>query len=63
MSVKKTLNVIEKKIQLGTENDPRQYFDDALILGFYVYENKNSLADTIIVAWPIEEKEKLSSQS
>ncbi len=45
----------EKKIQLGTENDPRQYFDDALILGFYVYENKNSLADTIIVAWPIEE--------
>ena len=53
----------EKKIQLGTENDPRQYFDDALILGFYVYENKNSLADTIIVAWPIEEKEKLSSQS
>ena len=46
----------EKKIQLGTENDPRQYFDDALILGFYVYENKNSLADTIIVAWPIEER-------
>lgn len=46
----------EKKIQLGTENDPRQYFDDALILGFYVYENKNSLADTIIVAWPIEEE-------
>lgn len=45
----------EKKIQLGTENDPRQYFDDALILGFYVYESKNSLADTIIVAWPIEE--------
>ena len=45
----------EKKIQLGTENDPRQYFDDALILGFYVYENKNSLADAIIVAWPIEE--------
>lgn len=45
----------EKKIQLGTENDPRQYFEDALILGFYVYENKNSLADTIIVAWPIEE--------
>lgn len=45
----------EKKIQLGTENDPRQYFDDALILGFYVYENKNSLADTIVVAWPIEE--------
>lgn len=45
----------EKKIQLGTENDPRQYFDDALILGFYVYEDKNSLADTIVVAWPIEE--------
>lgn len=45
----------EKKIQLGTENDPRQHFDDALILGFYVYENKNSLDDTVIVAWPIEE--------
>lgn len=45
----------EKKIQLGTENDPRQYVDDALILGFYVYENKSSLDDTIVVAWPIEE--------
>ncbi|MFV0382266.1 MAG: AAA family ATPase [Breznakia sp.] len=45
----------EKKIQLGTENDPRQYVDDALILGFYVYENKNSLDDTVVVAWPIEE--------
>lgn len=45
----------EKKIQLGTDNDPRQYFDDALILGFYVYENKDSLNDTVIVAWPIEE--------
>ena len=45
----------EKKIQLGTDNDPRQYFDNALILGFYVYENKNSLEDVIVVAWPIEE--------
>ena len=39
----------EKKIQLGTENDPRTHMDDALILGFYVYENKDSLSDTIIV--------------
>lgn len=46
----------EKKIQLGTENDPRTHMDDALILGFYVYENKDSLSDTIIVAWPIEEE-------
>lgn len=46
----------EKKIQLGTENDPRTYMDEALILGFYVYENKDSLSDTIIVAWPIEEE-------
>lgn len=44
----------EKKIQLGTENDPRQYYDDALILGFYVYENKDSLSDTVVVAWPVE---------
>lgn len=44
----------EKKIQLGTENDPREYYDDALILGFYVYENKNSLSDMIVVAWPVE---------
>lgn len=46
----------EKKIQLGTENDPRTHMDDALILGFYVYENKDSVSDTIIVAWPIEEE-------
>ena len=45
----------KKKIQLGTDNDPRQYFDNALILGFYIYENKNSLEDVIVVAWPIEE--------
>lgn len=45
----------EKKIQLGTENDPRDYFEDALILGFYVFENKGLLSETIIVAWPIEE--------
>lgn len=46
----------EKKIQLGTENDPREYKDDALILGFYVYENKDSLSDTVVVAWPIEDE-------
>lgn len=45
----------EKKIQLGTDNDPRQYPDDGVILGFYVYENKQELADTVVVAWPIEE--------
>lgn len=45
----------EKKIQLGTENDPRQNLSNALILGFYVYENKQALNDTVIVAWPIEE--------
>ena len=44
----------EKKIQLGTENDPRQYPDDAIILGFYVYENKEDLSDVVVVAWPIE---------
>lgn len=44
----------EKKIQLGTENDPRTNIDDGIILGFYVYENKNSLENAVIVAWPIE---------
>lgn len=47
----------EKKIQLGTENDPRNNMYDAILLGFYVYEHKESLSDTIVVAWPIE-KEK-----
>lgn len=45
----------EKKIQLGKDNDPRQYINDGIILGFYVYENKSELSETIIVAWPIEE--------
>lgn len=45
----------EKKIQLGTENDPRNHIDDGIILGFYVYENKSEIDDVIIVAWPIEE--------
>ena len=44
----------EKKIQLGTENDPREHMEDAIILGFYVYEHKESLSDTVVVAWPIE---------
>ncbi len=47
----------EKKIQLGTENDPRMHMEDAVILGFYVYEDKTLLSDAVIVAWPIE-KEK-----
>lgn len=45
----------EKKIQLGTDNDPREYLEDAVILGFYVYEDKTDLSDTVIVGWPIEE--------
>ena len=45
----------EKKIQLGTDNDPRTHMDDGIILGFYIYEDKSSLSDTIIVAWPIEQ--------
>ena len=44
----------EKKIQLGTENDPREYYDNALILGFYVYDRKESLSDIVVVAWPVE---------
>jgi len=45
----------EKKIQLGINNDPRTHIEDGLIIGFYVYENKNSLDDAVIVAWPIEQ--------
>lgn len=46
----------EKKIQLGTENDPREHFDNAIILGFYVYESIHNLDDVIVVAWPIEQE-------
>ena len=46
----------EKKIQLGTENDPRQYMENAIILGFYDIEKKDIISDTVITAWPIEEK-------
>lgn len=51
----------EKKIQLGTENDPRTHMESALILGFYVYERKESLSDTIVVAWPVEEEKNYSA--
>lgn len=47
----------EKKIQLGSNNDPRDFFDNALILGFYVFDYKESLNESVIVAWPVE-KEK-----
>lgn len=45
----------EKKIQLGTENDPRQHMDDGIILGFYVSNKSVDLKDVVVVAWPIEE--------
>lgn len=44
----------EKKIQLGTGNDPRTNMEDGIILGFYVFENKISLENAVIVTWPIE---------
>lgn len=44
----------EKKIQLGSDNDPRIYKENSLILGFYVYEHRHDLKD-VVVAWPIEE--------
>lgn len=46
----------EKKIQLGTDNDPRDYMDSAIIMGFYISEQKDSysLEDIIISTWPIE---------
>ena len=45
----------EKKIQLGTDNDPREHKDDGIIIGFYVYEKPNDLSDAVIVTWPIED--------
>lgn len=45
----------EKKIQLGSDNDPRIYKENSLILGFYVYEHRHDLKDVVVVAWPIEE--------
>lgn len=47
-------NRAEKKIQLGTGAEPRDYFENGIILGFYVFENKTTLSDAIIVSWPIE---------
>lgn len=44
----------EKKIQLSKE-DPRKYQDNiTLILGFYVYEESDSINDAIIVGYPID---------
>lgn len=44
----------EKKIQLSKE-DPRKYQDNiTLILGFYVYEEPDSIKDAIIVGYPID---------
>ena len=44
----------EKKIQLSKE-DPRKYQDNiTLILGFYVYEELDSVNDAIIVGYPID---------
>lgn len=44
----------EKKIQLSKE-DPRKYQDNiTLILGFYVYEEPDSINDAIIVGYPID---------
>ena len=45
----------EKKIQLGTDNDPREHYEDGIILGFYVYDSKK-LEDVTVVAWPIEQE-------
>lgn len=47
-------NRAEKKIQLGG-TDPRDYFENGIILGFYVFEDKTTLSNAIIVSWPIEE--------
>lgn len=47
-------NRAEKKIQLGGL-DPREIKDEmCIILGFYIYE-QDSIDDTIVVAWPVEQ--------
>ena len=46
----------EKKIQLGGQ-DPRVNDNNSItiILGFYVCESSNSINDTTIIAWPVEQ--------
>lgn len=44
----------EKKIQLGMNNDPRDNYENALILGFYIYGNNRDLKDVIVASWPVE---------
>ena len=46
----------EKKIQLSKE-DPRQYkYNITLILGFYVFEEGDSINDAIIVGYPVDKR-------
>lgn len=70
INVSKTLNIYfanirkedpdrnreEKKIQLGGK-DPRNNMDNStIILGIYVYNENDDIDESIIVAWPVEDK-------
>lgn len=47
----------EKKIQLGSGVDPRQYNkQDTIILGIYVLDSDDALKDAIMVGFPIDER-------
>lgn len=51
-------NPYEKKIQLSKE-DPRLYRNNiTLILGFYVFEENDSINDAIIVGYPVDNRIK-----
>lgn len=50
-------NPYEKKIQLGPTVDPRNYKDNiTIILGFYVFDEDDSIKDSIIVGYPVKEE-------
>lgn len=50
-------NPYEKKIQIGTVTNPKNYpKDNTLIIGVYVYKNNDSYKDAIFVGYPIDDE-------
>lgn len=48
-------NIYEKKIQLSGKNPKVHKKEDTLILGFYVFNKEDSVKESIIVAYPVDE--------
>lgn len=50
-------NPYEKKIQIGTVTNPKNYpKENTLIIGVYVYKNNDSYKDAIFVGYPIDDE-------